>query len=722
MTQKILHASGTFAANTSGATEVAGGDLTDGSDATYIEGTSSNGVLGYTVGLQALTGYESGDPITLHIRLSLTGGGDPVDATAQVFVSPDASPDLTEVGGFSDGSDSGFGFAVPLVDGTIQDFVVPLSMGAWSTTEADVVAALEAGAFLEVNAIVNRNAPGSFVSRVYEAWVAVGEDSGGSIELPCDTDVALDLSTLTFFTDAEGVPPGPYGQFSDGVIWPVTDALGPGDDGFPDFYAAGLTTEAKPYEVTITFDGSSPHDEGGRQFWITALPSGGEQAAYSAGTGWTLGNLYNGSANADDTATVVVNPDAGVNFWFETDHAGAVSAITVRKICTDDIPAPPIEGAGPGSSGDQPTDVGADPSAPTAGSGPPPSPSTGGGFLAPGRRRQAPTKVDLVIDGQRVPMLCNVGGPKWSHVWPGGSANASWEATDMPQALTRRGLLVELMFGGECIWSGPQTDAGNAVGLWTVGVDYAALDGSGDATTVPDTAVDQAIERGLPWLRRDSISTDPVDLDVSQGPATIGALLDAYADAETKRWGVDPNGYVYAVADPTDPSAVILPLDQPLAPGGEDFATALIGRYYNGTDYVTTSPVTDATSVLLNGYHEATVDLTGRGTLTGTKATNLLKALLALGKSQPSWASSVTLGYDDILSPGGVPVALESVRAGQVVRVLGFTADAQVLGGSTYVDVLIGQSDMDDGGLVLTPFGAPARSLVDMLAQIKRPA
>lgn len=327
MTQKILHASGAFTANASGATQVGGGALDDSSDASYIEGTSSNGILGYTVGLDALSGYVSGDAITLHIRLSLTGDGEPVDASAQVFISPDASPDLTEVGGFSDGSDSGFGFVVPVVDGTIQDLVVPLSMGAWSTTEADVVAALEAGAFLEVNAVVNRNAPGSFVSRVYEAWVTVGEDT---VDLPCDTDVALDLSSAVFMVGDDG----PLGQYVDGVICARDDVLT-----FPDFYFPGIVLdETKRYKITVTYDPTSPHDSGDRGVWLSQVDAGDEQASWA-----TTAEFADLGINGDNTGTDVVRitvqaTKPGENIWFETDVAGAVSAITIRKLCTFAIP------------------------------------------------------------------------------------------------------------------------------------------------------------------------------------------------------------------------------------------------------------------------------------------------------------------------------------------------------------------------------------------------
>lgn len=145
--------------------------LADDSDATYVE--SSEGQFPYMYMLEPLVGYELGSSISLHIRLSVTGDGAPPDATGEVFIQ---RADDVEVGGFSDGSVSGHGFNIPLVDGTIQDLVIPLSMAGWAGfghTEATVVAALEDGAWLDFNWINNNNWDTPPTIRVYKAWVEV---------------------------------------------------------------------------------------------------------------------------------------------------------------------------------------------------------------------------------------------------------------------------------------------------------------------------------------------------------------------------------------------------------------------------------------------------------------------------------------------------------------------------------------------------------------------
>jgi hypothetical protein len=172
-----LPAAGAFAANDSAASEVGTGDVVaDGDDATYI--TSADGDLGYTIALPLLVGYVDGSDFELHIRMSVSGDIDPddpdnLDADAQVFITTDSGGDLP-VGGFSDGEDEGVGFSIDAVDGSIQDYVVPLNMDPWNDlTVDDVVAALEAGAYLNVVAVSNNNPSTTPVVNVYEASVVM---------------------------------------------------------------------------------------------------------------------------------------------------------------------------------------------------------------------------------------------------------------------------------------------------------------------------------------------------------------------------------------------------------------------------------------------------------------------------------------------------------------------------------------------------------------------
>lgn len=240
-----LPAAGAYAANDSAASEVGTHPvLVDGDDATYI--TSADGDLGYTVALPPLVGYVPGSTIELHIRMSITGGvnsnnPDDIDADAQVHISTDAGGDDT-IGGFSDGADEGMGFALSIVDGTIVDYVVPLSMDAWvDSTLDDVIAALKIGAYLNVVGASNNNADTTPEVRVYEAMILVinttisdkaleapaGDDSGSveqHIYVPETTTdyVGPSVVTLDFLVRPVENIPIAEDNVQELLFWPIT--------------------------------------------------------------------------------------------------------------------------------------------------------------------------------------------------------------------------------------------------------------------------------------------------------------------------------------------------------------------------------------------------------------------------------------------------------------------------------------------------------------------
>lgn len=188
-----------FQANDSDASVVGSGDgiLVDGDDATYI--TSSDGDLGYTIKMPPLVGWVDGSSLVLNIRMSVSGGIDPddpdnLDADAQVFITTDADGD-DDLGGFTDGTDEGVGFALTDVSGNPVDYSVPFNNDAWVDASLDdVITALEAGAYLSVIGVSNNNpdpdadAP---VVNVYEMTLEVQNDTDGDMWLrPLDIDSA----------------------------------------------------------------------------------------------------------------------------------------------------------------------------------------------------------------------------------------------------------------------------------------------------------------------------------------------------------------------------------------------------------------------------------------------------------------------------------------------------------------------------------------------------
>lgn len=337
-----------------------------------------------------------------------------------------------------------------------------------------------------------------------------------------------------------------------------------------------------------------------------------------------------------------------------------------------------------------------------------------------------PGNLELVVDGRWLSLDCWYGDVEPSWVWPGGSDQLTFTLGTQPPHRFTGGETVQVFYGPVCIWAGtlaepdPSTDQMAAVGAWQEAA-VAALDGAGNSTKIPDIAIDAATGRGaLDWTRPASLSATAVDIDTSQGPVTVGALLDAWATAANQRWGVDPYRRVYAKPDDTTPSWQTWPIDGGLGYDLTNYASTLIGRYYNGTSYAT-AIVTDPIAEAAHGYKEAPpIDLTGRGTLTSAKATTLLTNLLALGMATPSWTQSVGFSYGELLNLGGTPVALETIGPnidGALLRVHGGFDLPQRQNGQLYLDLPTGRAALANGLLTVTPTQIATRNLADFVAK-----
>ncbi len=69
-----------------------------------------------------------------------------------------------------------------------------------------------------------------------------------------------------------------------------------------------------------------------------------------------------------------------------------------------------------------------------------------------------------------------------------------------------------------------------------------AVDSSGNPTKILSTAINQQLTN-LRWTIGTTLPTAPVNgVDITSGPITITALLDAYCDANAKRWRIDAGG------------------------------------------------------------------------------------------------------------------------------------------------------------------------------------
>lgn len=337
----------------------------------------------------------------------------------------------------------------------------------------------------------------------------------------------------------------------------------------------------------------------------------------------------------------------------------------------------------------------------------------------------AATDLTIMADGKWLNLFSLPGDITMSTIWPGGSDELSWTLGATSSLRFRGGEIVKGFYGGVCVWCGtllepdPSQEQLSAQGLWRLGDNFAALGAGGGASINPDVSIDQAISRGLQWTRPNSILNAQTPLDVSQGPVTVGALLDTYAENSGLRWGVNPAGEVYTQADPvppTLPAYKTIPMAGGLGYALDNYASTLVCRYLDSaTSTFKTVTVTDAAAASAHTTREQVVDLTGRGAITSTQATTFGNSLLTLGRSNPQWTTSLELVYGELLTMGGAAVVLEKVAAGSMVRVMGGFELAARQNGAMYVDFMIGQTSLSGGTLTLQPLLKTTRTYQDFV-------
>lgn len=318
-----------------------------------------------------------------------------------------------------------------------------------------------------------------------------------------------------------------------------------------------------------------------------------------------------------------------------------------------------------------------------------------------------------------------------SHIWPRGCEEASWrmDPSLYHPLLDRGGPLVEVFDSGIRHWRGFLAESStvgefHANGSWSEATGVYALDASGNATNTVDTAVDQAIARGaVSWTRPASLRSTA--WGTPDEPMLLTDLLDKALASQSKRWWVDPDGALRAAADPTTPTYYV-----PQAMAGRRMTLAddtyyshLVGQYVATGPVFKTVTVGDAAAAAWFTYKEAKVDLLGMGVITAGTATTELTNRLALVGPRMGFADNLDLGYGEITTPGGTPVALAMPRActrtgGVMIRLLGVRDRSKPGGIYSVTDIVPSRSVYTDGAATvqLTPMGKAPRELEELLA------
>ncbi len=294
----------------------------------------------------------------------------------------------------------------------------------------------------------------------------------------------------------------------------------------------------------------------------------------------------------------------------------------------------------------------------------------------------------LRVGGQLLHEFTRVSGLRWRHGIDGGCLSAEWTVSRRPSSMThpafKRGALVEVFHGLQRVWVGRLSEPGDdtsqlyATGLLAQADGYMAFDG---------TAVTDDVDDALTY-------------------ATANGLSLTYLG---------------------DAPANVVPAEEPrvLGRADEDFATRVHCRYISSV--AGTPPVPDGYAVAekINADAEAVydrstlyVDITDRGLLTATEAGWIAQGILDKFGARLSFTSGVTVNSRQLVTVGGGRVALQTIRAGQMVRFLGARTPSSFAGGA--FDVVIGSTDYTDGSgeITLNPLGLVPRTLADIIASV----
>lgn len=320
----------------------------------------------------------------------------------------------------------------------------------------------------------------------------------------------------------------------------------------------------------------------------------------------------------------------------------------------------------------------------------------------------------------------------------GGPATAEW-TMQLPATFNHPALrmdqLVEVMAGPMPIWAGTlaePTFSDNTDGAWSFhadglaarGADFAALDGLGSPTTIPDTAIDAAIGRGLPWTRPASISTVGATAEADTAPQMVNDLIAAWAVATGSRWMVNADGEIITYTEPSDPTWHMTPGSGRFGTADDDYASDVYVWTHDDdtpTDVYLLEHAGSAAAAAAYGRREKIVDITSLGVVAGATAAAMAAGFLADDETL-SWTNAVSPSRYQLTTPGGAPACLWQVAAGQKVRLHGVLTD--VGAPLPYVDFVIGHTSYAAGGdtITITPVQFAARDLASVLADVNQAA
>lgn len=328
--------------------------------------------------------------------------------------------------------------------------------------------------------------------------------------------------------------------------------------------------------------------------------------------------------------------------------------------------------------------------------------------------------------------LGHVSPAVYSYTTPGGCDQLSLTLFDPPRKRTEAlnpGRLVKAYRGGAVVWRGvldepTPSDTGwnvTAHGSGTLGADYLAIYSVSWGTGVFNDAVDQAISRGLNWIRSTNIGSVSglwTGQQVDSGAQSISDLLNLGATKGGLTWqvttGPGDRDVLTVFPLPSTPNRILIatsPVGQSIASGPD----AVYLRYQSSAD----SGSTPATFALTSSVQQGVIDKTGRreeyadlssaGMMTAGAAQGVGSAVLQRF-TRAGFTDAFNVQYGQLTNMGGVPVDpgcfYQDGSSVMYCRALlsDFAFGGEVTRGP--VQFLVGAYQWDDGALIaqITPF------------------
>lgn len=345
---------------------------------------------------------------------------------------------------------------------------------------------------------------------------------------------------------------------------------------------------------------------------------------------------------------------------------------------------------------------------------------------------------DALLNSVWLRSVGHVDALKWSSAWGNLGCGPAQASCTVDVGATNDATLLALARRFDVHASGTKQFAGvlaemgrdqprtlSARGLASRAGDFDAVDGAGNPTSNPRTAVAAAITNGLPWSNPNAFDDTTLGGGSRDTTLRLDALLNRWALTVAKRWGVDVYGVAFAVADPTTPAWKLDAADLDLGVADDGLFTRVRARYTtavdangNGTAWAP-AVANDAAKQLDLGVNEYPMDLSKLGVISPATAANYAAQQLAL-LSVPQWLSRVTTDSTRLRTLGGHGAHLPSVQAGQMVRLVNVPNSLGGLRGGLGVDVVLGEVEYDTaqpGEVTIAPTNLAVRNLADALAQ-----